>query len=212
MGRKKSEEAAINLDSFLDIMTCLVGILVLIIILTGIDAAQIKVLIPTPMMNPDFDGKPTFIEARNNELFLLPLKELQQSANEALKEIAQKAQGSQTKLLSLISGEAVETDTYTVDLTYALMGQLAMRAKPESKGYQLIDYEKETADRWFGKILAGMDPEQEELTFLVRDDSFEVFKLARGLAWLKKIEVSYELMSANEVIKFGVAGGGVSAQ
>jgi hypothetical protein len=39
----------INLDSFLDILTCLQGVLILVIISTGIDAAQTKVLIPTPI-------------------------------------------------------------------------------------------------------------------------------------------------------------------
>jgi biopolymer transport protein ExbD len=206
MARKKAKDAGINLDSFLDIMTCLVGILVLIIILTGIDAAQIKVLVPTPMQNTDFDGRPIFIEARNNELFRVPLAELQEMSRAALKDIALKAQGSQIKMLSMISESQVKTDIYSVDLTYALMGQIAIRPIPTSKGYKLVDYEKEKADRWFGSILAKMDNEQEMLTFLVRDDSFEVFKLARGLAWLKKIEVSYELMAPNEVIKFGVTG------
>lgn len=206
MGRKKDEGASINLDSFLDIMTCLVGILVLIIILTGIDAAQIKVLVPTPMQNTDFDGKPIYIEANKNQLFKVPLGEIQELSNSALKEIAQKAEGSQVKLLSLISGANVETETYSIDLTYALMGQLALRHKPEAKGYPIVDYEKEGPEQWFGKILASVDPEQEMLTFLVRDDSFEVFKLARGLAWLKKIEVSYELFTPNEAIKFGLLG------
>ena len=47
--KKKAEEASISMDSFLDILTCLVGVLMLIIILTSIDASQTKVLIPTPM-------------------------------------------------------------------------------------------------------------------------------------------------------------------
>ena len=36
----KSKGPSINLDSFLDILTCLQGVLILVIISTGIDAAQ----------------------------------------------------------------------------------------------------------------------------------------------------------------------------
>ena len=204
--RKKGDGASINLDSFLDIMTCLVGILVLIIILTGVDASQIKVLIPTPMQNADLDAKPIFIEARNGELFRVPLEDLREMSNNALKDIAQKAKGSQVNMLNMINEAKVQNDIYSVDLTYALMGQIAIRPVQTSKGYKLDDYEAETATDWFRSILDGMDAEQEMITFLVRDDSFQVFKYARALAWLQRIQVSYELLAVDEPIKFGLLG------
>lgn len=64
MGRKKKKTGdAVNLDSFLDILSCLVGVLILIIILTSIDASQTKILIPTPMAQKT-DKKMLFIECR----------------------------------------------------------------------------------------------------------------------------------------------------
>ncbi len=69
---KKSRGDAVNLDSFLDIMTCLVGVLVLIIILTGVDASQIKMLVPTPMRT-ETDKRPVFVECRHNQLFPIPV-------------------------------------------------------------------------------------------------------------------------------------------
>jgi len=210
--RKKGDSGGINLDSFLDIMTCLVGILVLIIILTGVDASQIKVLVPTPMQNSDLSARPIFIEARNNELFRVPLDELRELSNNALKEIAQKSKGSQINMLSMINKAKVENDIYSVDLTYALMGQIAIRPIQSSKGYKLEDYTAEGNTDWFGSILANMDMEQEMITFLVRDDSFEVFKYARALAWLQKVQVSYELLAVDEPIKFGLLGSRSMAQ
>ena len=62
MGKKKRGQAVV-LDSFLDLMTCMLGVLMLIILLTGVDAAQIKVLIPTPIAHST-DKKPVFVECR----------------------------------------------------------------------------------------------------------------------------------------------------
>jgi hypothetical protein len=59
MGKKKDHGNAVNLDSFLDILTCLQGVLMLVIISTGIDAAQTKVLMPTPIERQSNEGDST---------------------------------------------------------------------------------------------------------------------------------------------------------
>lgn len=212
MGRKKNKGASINLDSFLDIMTCLVGILVLIIILTGVDASQIKVLIPTPIQNRELDANPIFIEARNNELFLIPLDELREMASKAMRDISEQANGQMEKVLALTSTTEVKNDIYSIDLTQNFAGQLAIYPIQTSKGYSLKNYLNEDENGWLGKIIGGMDKEREMLTFLVRDDSFQVFKHARAVAWSQKVQVSWELLSHDEPIKFGMFGSRSLAQ
>jgi biopolymer transport protein ExbD len=201
----KSQGASVNLDSFLDIMTCLVGVLVLIIILTGIDAAQIKVLIPTPM-EYSTDKRPLFIEIRNNEMYRVPVDELQTKANEALRSITQQAQGNVEQVLMLMNKAEVGTDIYRVDLSFFLTGQFAIVPIAGVPGYPLPAWDKEGPSDWYGSILMGMNKEQEMVTFLVRDDSFRLFKEARHLAWMQKIDVSYELLGSDDVIKFGLLG------
>ena len=61
---------SMDLSSFTDLMTCILGVLVLIILLTGIDASQITVLVATPKEMTS-DDKRNFIPhqkryARNN--------------------------------------------------------------------------------------------------------------------------------------------------
>ncbi len=212
MGRKKKSSGGdVNLDSFLDIMTCLVGVLVLIIILTGIDAAQIKVLIPTPMAHST-DKKPTFIECRNNQLFHIPLDEINRQVTEKLAALAREAGGDNRKLLQLLDESALDFGAYNVDLVYALKGQYAIRPKPEVEGYALEDVFAETEKDWLGKILTSMDFQTEIVTFIVRDDSFKVFKKARALAWMQSLEASYELLDITDPIKFGLGGRASLAQ
>lgn len=208
---KRVRGNSVNLDSFLDIMTCMLGVLMLILLLTGIDAAQIKVLIPTPMMHTS-DRRPVFVECRNNELFLVPVGELRTLADEQLRDVAQKAGGDTALMLQGLADARAQTDTYQVDLTYALLGQFAILPIMTSKGYNLVDIGQEKETDWFGRILTGLNKETEMLTFLVRDDSFEVFKRARTLAWVQNVEVSYELLSPEEPIKFGLGGSRSLAQ
>lgn len=192
-------------------MTCELGLLMLIILLTGIDASQVRVLIPTPMEHVS-NRRPIFIECRNNELFQVPVTELRKLADDRLKALAEEAKGDSAVMLQKLASAAAETDTYKVDLTYALLGQFAILPIRTAKGYRLVDVTKEKATDWFGRILTGMDDEKDMLTFLVRDDSYEVFKRARALAWHQKAEVSYELLDVEAPIKFGLGGSRSLAQ
>jgi len=199
------------LDSFLDIMTCLVGVLILVIMLTGIDAAQIEVLIPTPLGHRT-DLKPIYIECRDGMLYRIPFEELRNKVTEALNEISEEAGGDVAKIIQLLPEKRVKGEYYELDLTYALSGQFGLLPVPGKEGYRLTSVTQETPQKWFGRILAGIDPKKEMITFLVRDDSYAVFKRARALAWQKKVEVAYELLDRRDVIRFGFGGELVLAQ
>lgn len=205
MGKKGGGGASVNLDSFLDIMTCLVGVLVLIIILTGLDAAQIRVLIPTPM-EYDTDKRPIFIEARNNQLYRVPVQELQQLADEAVRRLSREAAGNVERLLTMLQDLDVGTEQYQIDLTYFMVGQFGVLPVEGAEGYELDDWENESPSDWYGRILNALNQEEEFVSFIVRDDSFEVFKVARHLAWLSEIDVGYELLGLDEPIRFGMLG------
>jgi hypothetical protein len=195
-------------------MTCLVGVLILILILTSIDASQIKVLIPTPMEH-ETDKKPVFIECRNDELFLVPVAELRGLTKEALADGAAQARSegmNEAEMLQLLKTLEVGTENYRVDLNFALLGQLAISPLEGTKGYVFEDIQKETSAQWYGQVLSNLDKETEMLSFLVRDDSFGVFKRARHLAWQLKVEVAYHLLDVNDLIKFGLGGSVPMAQ
>lgn len=207
MGKKR--ETGISLDSFLDILTCLQGVLMLIIITTGIDAAQTKVMVATPIELAG-DERPIYIECRNNELYLVPLAEARQAIQTKQLEIMRsKREASDTAdLLQAVGSADVDIGNYVIDFTRYLSGQIALMPKKDAegndleKGYRIENAELENENTWFGGILYNMDPENERLNFLVRDDSFEVFKMARFLAWTKKVKVTYSLVPKNEPLIF----------
>ncbi len=202
---KKKRGNAVNLDSFTDIMTCMLGILILMILLTGIDASQIKVLVPTPIA-VEVDKRPIFVECRNNQLFLVPLEDLRELANTRLEELAQQSQGDNRAFIENLANAYVEKDGYIADLSFSLIGQFALKPKSGFEGYVIENMSAETGEHWFGKILLSLDPNEEMLVFLVRDDSFLMFKRARALAWTWNIDASCELLDVNDPLRFGLGG------
>jgi hypothetical protein len=203
MTRRRS--ISIALDPVMNVVACALGLLLLVILLASVHASRLQVLIPTPMEHLT-EKTPVFIECRNNELFKVPLAELRRLANDRLKAVANEGGGGADEILRQLPQMSVQTDTYRVDLTYALLGQFAIVPMPMAKGYRLEDASKETASDWFGRVLTGVDRDKEMLAFLVRDDSFEVFARARMLAQAEKVDVSYELLGVNDPIKFGLGG------
>ena len=129
-----------------------------------------------------------------------------------LNEISEEAGGDVAKIIQLLPEKRVKGEYYELDLTYALSGQFGLLPVPGKEGYRLTSVTQETPQKWFGRILAGIDPKKEMITFLVRDDSYAVFKRARALAWQKKVEVAYELLDRRDVIRFGFGGELVLAQ
>jgi hypothetical protein len=68
----------------------------------------------------------------------------------------------------------------------------------DAKGYPIDDPMAETADQWFGAQLARLDPHTHYVEFLVRPDSFNVFRNARKVCWNNGLESSCRLLGDNE--------------
>ncbi|NCC52382.1 MAG: hypothetical protein EOM20_14350 [Spartobacteria bacterium] len=201
--------ASINLDSFLDIMTCLVGVLVLILILTSLDAGQIKVLIQTPMEKETSKQRVT-LECANNQLYFIDLPGLRRKVQEALDSEAPKyiaeSRDRTVGLMKAYQNIEVQDDFYRVILAFSMLDQMGIQLRDGVEGYAIKSYDGEKSSDWYGKILTSMDPKTQILSFKVRDDSYPMFKLARALAWNAKIDVMYELLDINDPLRFPLGG------
>jgi len=198
MGKKK-RDTGISLDSFLDILTCLQGVLMLIIITTGIDAAQTKIIMATPI---ELTGgeRPIFIEARNNMLFRVPVEDARRAVLERQAELLEKRRSniSMATMLEEVGKSDIDVGAYRIDFTRFLAGQIAMMPKEDAIGHTFEVKDQDSEENWFAGVMRDMDRSNERIHFWVRDDSFDVFKRARFVAWTKDIKVSYSLISLSE--------------
>ena len=203
---------AMDLSSFTDIMTCILGILVLIILLTGIDASQITVLVSTPKELTSDDKSPVLFECRNNQLFHIAVEGLKKAVDAKTEEIRERVQSDQTEFLKLAGQSFLDVEGQRLDYTYALTGKYVLVPIPDAKGYQFVRYLDETDQMWYGSRLAKINPETQFICFFVRPDSYKIFQQARSLAWLRGINVSCELLDEKDVIRIGPGGERLYAQ
>lgn len=201
-----------DLSSFMDIMTCILGILILIILLTGIDASQITVLVSTPKELTGDDKRPVFFECRNKTLFHISLDELKKAVDGKTEDLRERVQNDENEFLKLAAQTQLDVEGQRVDYTYALMGRYVLFPIADAEGYKFERYLREKDDMWYGSRLAAIDPETQFICFFVRPDSFKVFQQARALAWLRGIGVSVELQDERNPIMIGPGGDRIYSQ
>ena len=197
---------SMDLSSFTDIMTCVLGILVLIILLTGIDASQITVLVATPKEITGDDKSAVFFECRKNQLFQISLEEMKKACDAKTEELRETAKNDQNEFLKIAAQTMLDVDGQRLDYTYALMGKYVLLPNLEAEGYAFERYLQENETMWFGSRLAKIDPATQFICFFVRPDSYKVFQQARALAWLRNINVACELQEEKNPIMIGPGG------
>jgi len=199
----KSKGPSINLDSFLDILTCLQGVLILVIISTGIDAAQTKVLIPTPIERIS-TKKPIYMECRGDLIYPMDIAALGRDAKSKITQMTVAAGGDQMKLLQAMTETRVMNDYYEVDLSYYMLGQLVIKPRKDAvtPGFALEERATMGSDNFMTRALKNIDFEKERVVLVVRDDSFNVFKVAQRLCFLVKVEVVVQIYDVREPLRF----------
>lgn len=199
---------SMDLSSFQDIMTCILGILILIILLTGIDASQIVMLVATPCQARDDDKRPVFFECRNNQLFRIDQEKLKKICDEKTTELFERVGGDETEFLKQAGTTSINIDGQRLDFALSLTGRYLLYPDDSAEGYTLPEkFRDETADMWYGSQLANLDPTKQFICFFVRPDSFTLFQKARSLAWLRDFNIACELQQPRNPIILGDMSG-----
>lgn len=204
---------SMDLSSFQDIMTCILGILILIILLTGIDASQIVVLVATPRQaDVSDDRRPVLFECRDNHIFLVDRPRIEKECEERAAKIYKDVNGDENEFLKTAATTYVTVDGYRIDFGLSMTGAYLLTPVESFKGFKFENFKEEQTSGWFSDQLAKHDPEHEFICFFVRPNSFEAFQRARAVAWLKGFSIACELLQAREPVKLGVGGSRVLAQ
>ena len=202
---RKPRGPTINLAAFPIVLAGLAGVLMLVIITTGIDVAQTKVLVATPIDRVS-DKTPVYVECRGERLYPLDVAGLMKAAEVRMATIAQRGPADRVKTLQALSDESarVTNEFYEVDMAYGLVGQIAIRPNPRSSapGYEIQDLDTLASESYLPRLLRGMDRDRQRLKLVVRDDSYRAFKNAQRLAYLARIDTSVEVFDAREPIRF----------
>jgi len=212
MARKriKKGEPEMLIVSFCDIVTITTAALFFAMIMTLQEAVKIPVFRPTPRAAIT-NKQPVFFECRNGEVFFIDKAGLDDQVTKLVSTLNPGVRGGDmSQFLKVIQGQEVGNEYYKVNPSYLLTGLVALEARPDVHGESAEDIAN--AKSKFQDLLAGMDNKSQYVAFLVRDDSFSVFRTARQIADKAGFDVGWELLGQDEPIKFGSSGSQIMAQ
>jgi hypothetical protein len=219
-----------NLDSFLDILTNTVGVLMFIGLFVSLLAVEAGTIIRTPLRSETMKiGK--FFEVRNNEVFYLNDPQLENKIDETvatipncfrpntpenipnylysfyIQEIEKYDRCIRNRNLSL---EKFYYDNGDYIVTFTPQGSLKYQPNSLSQGDTIKDLRNTGSE--FNRILNQLDPNVNYIAFVVRPDSFAAFRAARQIAWNSGYEVGWEPLPQDRVLVFGSGGRSVGVQ
>ncbi len=204
MARTKKTEV-LQLDSFLDIITNTIGILVVICCMAAINVNDITYIVRTPFVHKT-EKIPVFFECRNKRCVPIDKEGLHNEIDKRIKKLYKSdVRLTGSKILSLMEDEEIGDAYYKVDLPKLFLENIfVLIPKEEDIGEDRKEIKK--TDSIFLQIIRNLDPKKHFVFVLVRPDSFEVYREARNLIWDEDLEIGWEPMTAGKFVSFGTKG------
>ncbi|NEQ70663.1 MAG: hypothetical protein F6K21_35265 [Symploca sp. SIO2D2] len=231
---RKHNSPSQNLDSFLDILTNTVGVLMFIGLFVSLFTFNIKNVktervIRTPLVS-ESNKMPHFFEVRDNTVIYLDKEEVEERLDKfdeglppcieprkpsSFDSVAYNAYLVQIKAYQiclnnksqLLSGFRTTTTYYKVFFDST---GLVFQPRADVAGESPEKLTQATSE--FRNILKQLNSGTDYLAFLVRADSFEAFREAREIAWQENFGVGWEPINTNAVISFGSGGRSIGVQ
>jgi hypothetical protein len=208
--RKKKGEPEMLIISFCDIVTISTAALLLALFVTVQAAVKIPVFRPTPRSTPS-SKQAFFFECRSDQLFFVDKAGLNEQVEELMSRLNPGVRGGDLgSFLKAIQGQDVGNVYYTVGPHYLLVGRMGLRARPGASGEAVAELGNPNSK--YQAILSQLDKDKQYVAFLVRDDSFSVFRKARQVADNVGLDTGWELLGIDEPIQFGEGGTAIGTQ
>lgn len=227
---RKQNNPGQNLDSFLDILTNTIGVLIFVSLFVSLLAVETGTIIRTPLRS-ETNKVGRFFEVRNNQVFYLSDSKLEAEVEQILstlptcktpevpenipsylqsfylQEIQQYEQCLKTRSIRL---ENFYYDNGNYLISFTDEGSLKYDANSSSQGEDSKVLKK--TDSKFINTLKQLNSEVNYIAFVVRPDSFEAFRVAREKAWSLGFEVGWEPIPQDRVLVFGSGGRSIGVQ
>jgi hypothetical protein len=203
MSRKRSGVVALSLDSFLDIVTNVVGVLILAAVVTVLSANDVTIATGATSLReaPRSTSSRILVQCKNERAYFVD----EERTSEKLRE-------------ALVSEPALDASTIPPLLTAVDVGDRNYRVRAENSppGVTWVYQLREDADGDTIKELEGgrsrlarvLDKLAKEsfVYFVVHDDSFEVFRAARDLAQRRGVATGWHPVEGDEPLRLSSAG------
>lgn len=230
--RRKINRPTQNLDSFLDILTNTVGVLMFISLFVTLITSEASSIIKTPLAS-ETEKIPRFFEIRDNKIAYINDekvgKEIEKitinlpACNRPLPPAESYLFDTQDHVGRLrdyraclksrgqrIANFQTQIENYNVRMinpaTFSLLYEPIPNQSGESKEELVLPQSE------FRQVIEKLDPQKDYLAFIVRPDSFSAFRVAREQAWANGFDVGWEPHKSERPIVFGSGGRAIGVQ
>jgi hypothetical protein len=208
--RIRKGEPEMLIVSFCDIVTITTAALFFCLLVTVQESVKVPVFRPTPRAKIT-SKQGVFFECRTNELFFVDKAGLDDQVEKLMSTLNPGIRGGDLEsFLKALQGQEVGNAYYRVDPRYLLVGKMGLEVRTGIAGEMITELDDPNSK--FQAILSQLDKRQQYIAFLVRDDSFTIFRKARQIADTAGFDTGWELLGIDEPIKFGEGGTAIATQ
>lgn len=190
----------INLDSLLDILSNVVGVMVLLAVMTVLSSQNIQLSLGTPLLrDPPAGSEPLKFEVRGNHLYQIDERVMEERRKTAFHRYRQETGGEPFgRLRSVVYDKYDIGDTnYRVKFEWA-GGRNNYIYQPRSDAVGDSISELAAGQSRFEALLKRQNPKNYYLSFIVRDDSFEAYNAAKRIAEKYGFATGWEPIGSSE--------------
>ena len=193
-----------------DIVTITTAALFFCLIVTVQEAVKVPIFRPTPLAKVS-TKQGIFFECRNDQLFFVDMAGLDGQVEDLMSKLNPGVRGGDLgSFVKVIQEQDIGNAYYKVDPRYLLVGKMGLEPRPGTYGEGTGDLEN--AESKYQAMLSSLDKDKQYIAFLVRDDSFNVFRKARQVADSLGLDTGWELLGIDEPIKFGAGRTAIGTQ
>ena len=204
--RRRDDGDPLSLDSFLDIVTNVVGVLILVAVVTVLSAGDITISTgATALRQPQPAAARILIECARGEVFFVDEKTNATKARAAVEAWQEEVEDPEMdSLFAQFTERDIGDPTHRVFAQLAENGMAWVYALREgARGDARKDVERGRGA--FAEMLAEAD-EDSYVYFVVHDDSFEAFRAARDLAQAKGFATGWHPVEGDTPIRISSIG------
>jgi hypothetical protein len=200
-----------NLDSFLDIMTNVVGVLVFVLLFVTLAAADATVLVRTPLRS-ETDKQPIYFEAAAGHVIYVESPRGNEEVDSFLTGLPRISWYNLSYVLDRVDAFSAQTPNYTIDFTGSPLARgMGVRWRVRPGAGERVKVVKDTASA-YQHVLRTLDPDTAYLAFIVRPDGLEAFRAARDVATRHGLSSGWEPFEYERDLVFGSSGRQVGVQ
>lgn len=206
-----STELKQNWDSFLDVLTNTVGVLIFVCLFASLVAAESTTIIRTPLESKT-EKEPVFYECNNNKVRPLDNKEVAADLSQFMDSLPKVDLYNLDDLLERINQFSVVTSYYRVRRSLkfssyqdSYVSETRYEPLQADSGESIEEINKPSSE--FQVSLKSIDKDIDYVAFLIREDCFSAFRSARETAWNSGFKVGWEPIKKSKDIVFTTGGG-----